>query len=228
MIDPTITILRACISLTGKVPPEASTLEMKSYEDLDSIGQSTNNGYLLYQNMLNEVARNFWERDFSRVVELSGGFPSAVRKEQHILESNLFFFEGLASFWLLRQNAYPRPQWVAMGKASLMKMFEMEEISEWNYENKSKLLQAEKSYTDGYLVLAEKLYKESIVSAKAHRFIHEEALALEMYGMYLVENLKAAKGLEQLDLAREKYLQWGATKKASSTKQFMDTIVVGN
>ena len=227
MINPAITILRACISLTGKVPPEANTLEMKSYEDLDSIGQSTNNGYLLYQNMLNEVARNFWKRDFSRVVELSGGFPSALRK-QRIFESNLFFFEGLASFWLLRQYTYPQPQWVAMGKSSLIKMSEMEEISQWNYENKSKLLQAEKSYTDGYLVLAEKLYKESIVSAKAHRFIHEEALALEMYGMYLVENLKAAKGLEQLDLAREKYLQWGATKKASSTKQFMDTIVVGN
>lgn len=49
-----------------------------------------------------------------------------------------------------------------------------------------------------------------------------EALACELYGTYLVENLRIEKGLEQLELAREKYLKWGALKKVLSVEEYMD------
>lgn len=98
------------------------------------------------------------------------------------------------------------------------------ERSTWNFENKSLLLEALLHSLNERHMMAENSYQASILSAREHKFHHEEALASELFGMYLVENAKVAKGIEQLQIAREKYIQWGATKKADMVKETIGVI----
>lgn len=72
--------------------------------------------------------------------------------------------------------------------------------------------------------MAELYYQSSILSAREHRFCHEEALATELFGVYLVERKQIAKGLEQLHDAMNKYKQWKALKKADMVKEFIENV----
>ena len=51
-----------------------------------------------------------------------------------------------------------------------------------------------------------------------------QALAMELYGIFLVENKKVSRGLEMLQIATDKYKEWGATKKAQDVNDFVDVI----
>ena len=72
--------------------------------------------------------------------------------------------------------------------------------------------------------MAESSYEASILSAREHRFYQEEALALELYGVYLVETNRPKKGLEQLETAVTKYNHWGCTTKVRDVKDFIECI----
>ena len=86
------------------------------------------------------------------------------------------------------------------------------------------MLQAELHYLEGDLESAEAFYKASIKSARHHKFIHEEALACELYGIFCIENHAVDKGLKQLHIAPDKYKQWGAIKKANKLLLFIDRV----
>ena len=47
---------------------------------------------------------------------------------------------------------------------------------------------------------------------------------MELYGIFLVENKKVSRGLEMLQIATDKYKEWGATKKAQDVDEFVDLI----
>ena len=113
-------------------------------------------------------------------------------------------------------------EWRRMGEKAVAKMSQMECMSKWNFENKRMLLEAELHYLNGRHTMAELAYQSSIASAYDHKFIHEEALACELFAIYLVENKKVEKGLRQLQIAHDKYKQWGALKKAHAVKEFIE------
>mmetsp|Transcript_31118 Transcript_31118/g.56972 ORF Transcript_31118/g.56972 Transcript_31118/m.56972 type:complete len:112 (+) Transcript_31118:490-825(+) len=100
-------------------------------------------------------------------------------------------------------------------------MSQLVEYSVWNFENKLSLLQAELYYLDHRHKMAEAKYLAAITSAHNHRFFHEEAMAREMYGIYLVENKMAVRGIPQLEMALDKYKKWGAVRKVDSLKEFI-------
>jgi len=163
---------------------------------------------------------HFWSGEFIEVCELSDKYPPyQIRK---IFGHVRLFFEGIASLCLARQTH--QPKWRTMGENAVKQMQKMEMVSKWNFENKSKLLQAEHYYTDGKLKSAEVAYKASIVSAQEHKFIHEEALAHELYGIFCVENHMVDRGSKQLHIALVKYKQWGALKKAGDLQLFIDLV----
>ena len=93
-----------------------------------------------------------------------------------------------------------------------------------NNTPKQMLLQAELHYLNGRHAMAALSYQSSILSAREHKFYHEEALACELFGVYLVETKQIAKGLEQLNNAMNKYRQLKAFKKADMVKEFIDDV----
>jgi hypothetical protein len=133
------------------------------------------------------------------------------RLDQH------FFFE--AALCLARSTNDRK--WTEIGAESVKTMTQLVECSEWNFRNKLHLLNAELHYLESRNSLAEISFKAAIVSAHEHRFYHEEALACELYGVFLIETNDLATGIEQLQLAIDKYVQWGAEKKADDVKDFI-------
>ena len=73
------------------------------------------------------------------------------------------------------------------GETVLAKMKLLSQHSSWNWENKMLLLEAEKMHTLGDFDGAASFYERSIQSAREHKFIHEEAIASELAGLFYLE-----------------------------------------
>lgn len=117
-------------------------------------------------------------------------------------------------------------KWREIGIQSVRTMSQMVECSEWNFMNKLHLLNAELHYLESQNCLAENSFKAAIVSANQHGFYHEEALACELYGLFLIDTKNLVVGIEQLQLAFEKYEQWGAKKKSEDVQNLIDSHLV--
>ncbi|MDL2406855.1 AAA family ATPase [Rhizobium calliandrae] len=88
-----------------------------------------------------------------------------------------------------------------------------------NFENLAALVAAEIARIEGRPLDAMELYERAIASARANRFVHNEALAYE-----LAASFYAARGFEEianlyLGNARRAYLQWGADGKVRQLDQ---------
>ena len=119
-------------------------------------------------------------------------------------------------------------KWKKIGEKAVQFMARLVEFSSWNFENKRFLLQAELHYLNGRYRMAELAYQASIVSACEHKFVHEEALAHELFGIYFVENKRIREGIEHLKIAYDKYMQWGAYQKTSDVKDFLELVAQVN
>ena len=72
------------------------------------------------------------------------------------------------------------------------------------------LLEAESHACEGELEMAKFKFHASIDSAQRHRFVHEEGLASELFGMFHDENGNKEEAMQQYSHARSCYQKWGA------------------
>ena len=93
-----------------------------------------------------------------------------------------------------------------------------------DFENKYFLLQALFLSLGENYSKTELTFQSAIASAIEHRFWHEAGLGGELYGVFLLENKKRDKALEQLSIARDRYKQWGAMKKYNEVEEYIERI----
>ena len=86
------------------------------------------------------------------------------------------------------------------------------------------ILKAELHYLNGNIDAAQTEYLVSIKAAHEHKYLHYEALAYELHGMFLIENSMPDEGVGQLKVALDKYKLWGANRKVKELEDFMDVI----
>jgi tetratricopeptide (TPR) repeat protein len=86
-------------------------------------------------------------------------------------------------------------------------------MSAWNFSNKLSLLLAEKLSAEGYKKEAEQNYNTAIESAKASKFIHEEALGNEMAASHYEKNGRIDTAIIFYTRAETLYRDWGAQRK---------------
>jgi len=127
-----------------------------------------------------------------------------------------------ASLCLARDTG--QDKWRTIGEKSVEAMTQLAERNAWSYEHRLLLLQAGLHYLDGRHGMAEISYKAAIISVREHKFYHEEALAFELYGIFLVESKQILRGLMELQMAAKKYKQLGAMKKTDDVMEFMEFI----
>ncbi|KAL7547303.1 hypothetical protein ACHAWF_010625 [Thalassiosira exigua] len=204
-----------CLHLSGETSADIS---MKSYADLDEIGHSTNSKFLLWQNFMNQVAFKFYMREYDEVMKLSENHQPTG--QNHLLGIFLSFYQGIAALGLYRDTS--RAKWRVLGEAATEIFSKLTKESRWNFEDKYKLLQAELCFATGDCECAETMYEAAIVSAKEHRILNEEALALELFGYYYIDNNRHHLGVEKLRSARENYTEWGALKKVRELQLLVD------
>jgi len=82
------------------------------------------------------------------------------------------FCIGLISFWLARKSGYEQ-QWHERGKRSKLALKKWAESSQWTFENKWYLLEAEESYCNNDFDRAKLYYEKAISSAKDHKVRRE-------------------------------------------------------
>ena len=119
------------------------------------------------------------------------------------------FIEALIFFQFARHSK-DAAKWIAKGDFLLEKIQSWDAQGRWNFRNKRLLLEAEKMYLTGQFDQAQSLYIESIQSAKEHRFIHEQAIASELAGMFYYERGFQSKARLLLKHSVRCFKQWGA------------------
>ena len=158
---------------------------------------------------------------------------SAVAENYHQLDSTIlmgYFFEGLASFLLARRSMLNR-SCVADNESSI-KLRErglsvLKRMRCWskhcslNWEDKVLLLEAEHMYTVGDYDNACTLYDSAIRSAHAHKFIHGEAIACEVAGMFYHERGMHIKSYPYFVHSVKSYTKWGALAIARRVETFL-------
>ena len=200
----------------------STDIGIKSYQELNEIGRKTNNSHLLWACLMSEIYTKFWFRKYTEVLQLCVNFPTAKHKRlDHVFRC---FFEGIAALNIARQSH--ESKWRVIGEKAVEQLSSYELLNKWSFQNKHQLLQAELHYLNSDLKLAEQSYEASIKSAQDHKFIHDEALAFELLGMFYIENGLVDKGVEQLRIALSKYEKWGSLHKAVDLQQCIDRLLV--
>ena len=185
------------------------------------IYSSTKNASILQLFYYHRFLQCFNARDFKSALEYSQEYDNlGIGMISRITDIPIVFLSGVIGFILARKTKQDGMFDVGEHNRMRMQMW-ADHGSRWNAENKSLLLQAEKNYTTGNLDDAKACYEASIRSAKEHKFIHEQALAYELYGTFRVETGHLENGTELLRKAQSLYNEWGATKKASEVFPIM-------
>ena len=83
------------------------------------------------------------------------------------------------------------------------------------------LLEAEKMYALGDFDVAASFYERSIRSAREHKFIHEEAIASELIGIFYRERGLNEKSLHFYLHSIWSYKKWGALAVARRVETFI-------
>lgn len=173
---------------------------------------------------LHRLTRAFLFRqviDDSSRIDISGLIDNSYHQlNPHFLLG--YFFEGLTSFLLARQSiGKASTNWIERGLSILTRMRCWNEHSPWNWENKMLLLEAESMYTKGNFDIAESLYDSAIRSAHDHKFIHEEAIASELTGIFYHERGFHQKSYSYLVHSLKSYEMWGAHAVARRVGTFV-------
>jgi len=131
------------------------------------------------------------------------------------------FYGGLVSFWLYRQSG--DSIWAERGHEAKLALSKWTESSQWNYQNKFYLLEAEDQYSNNDIENAKSSYTKAILSAREHKFINEEALACELAGYFYLSIDDKSTAVDYFTQAHEKYHEWGAFSKTSKLYEFVQS-----
>lgn len=142
-------------------------------------------------------------------------------EDQHVakfgLVCNHVFFSGLAALAMARKEE--RHKWNNIINETIERMKIWTTSCQWNCQHKFELMSAECAYLDGDIHAATEMYGSAVATAAKHRFVHEEALALERAGIFHLENGNDVTAAELFQRAHSCYLKWGACSKAMHIQQ---------
>lgn len=121
---------------------------------------------------------------------------------------------GLVSFHIYRETKIQL--WLERGtKLKSQIQLWARQGSPWTFENKCFLLGAEEHYSNNDIEAARALFAKAISSAKAHKLVHEEAIAHELEAKFYVGMSNFSTSFKCYANAHEKYCEWGAYAKAT-------------
>ena len=134
------------------------------------------------------------------------------------------FHEGLMCFLSsMAANDSTKVTWISRGQSVLARIRCWHEHSSWNWENKMLLLEAMLMHTLGNYDAAVLLCFSSIRSARAHKFIHEEAIASELAGDFLYEQGHQIDSYALYMHSINCYIKWDALAVAMRVQSIIES-----
>eukprot|EP00985_Skeletonema_marinoi_P033270 scaffold40893_cov161-Skeletonema_marinoi.AAC.1 len=215
---------RSALAMIGKVDDVPMVFGSRADVETEEERKMTEtNLHLLKSTHFNKMYVGFMFRRYDEVKQLADAHDAiAALPFSAILISHCFhmFYWGLISFWVARKTG--DVIWYDRGKEAVQKMRSYANFSSWNFLNKSLLLQAEQYFYLKEFESAKRCYDDAISFAKDYRFVHEEALACELAGYFLVERGERTSSLPYFLRAQRKYREWGASAKEESLKRYIE------
>ena len=154
----------------------------------------------------------------------------ASKPETYLLSPQLWFqtfISGLAAYQVYRETG--DSSWKDRGVMHTQELrVWAERASSWNFEHKLKLMQAEDCSCSGNIKKAIELYESAISSARAHKYINDEALSYELAGKFHLVTGNLTQSFEYLKQAHKRYSCWGAHGKAKQLFDFTDAKFAGH
>ena len=108
------------------------------------------------------------------------------------------------------------------GENALRKFEGWVAFSEWNFNNKLLLLEAEFHYSMKNSSMAATCYEASIEAAQKHKFINEEAISNELAGLFFLEEGQREKSLSFFERSAACYRTWGGFTVARRVESFIE------
>ena len=206
--------------------PTFGCLDHEEYNELETerrLARSPNLAFAEFYHWTRKLQARFFAGDFASAVDasLNADAERLLWTSAAMFESAEHRFYGAlahAGAWDSAASE-ERPKHLA----SLMRHHRQLEIwAEHNpdtFENRAALVGAEIARIESRTLDAQDLYEKAIRSARAHGFVHNEAVANEVAGRFY-----AARGFEKiantyLRAARYCYLRWGAAGKVQQLEQ---------
>lgn len=215
---PALGDLYLVVSLTGEPKDDVYSLFGISEEENERIllerYEASNNHALAQIVHYHRCVKSFWYRDYEAALEHEKKYDNFTEMSTilRVTDINTVLIRGLSSFIVARREK--RRELIPKGEEVLFKIQMWAKSNKWNAENKALLLEAESHFVNGDSEKATAAYEQSIQSAHNHKFLHEKALACELFGTFLVEQGDLSRGNDVLEEARELYESWGAFRKA--------------
>ena len=168
-----------------------------------------------------ELTHSFLVRDMIKARSLVEQIKTRITKRPLVFNYVIIdFYVGLFACYSARESGVTD---ISEAEKICDKLGWMAGYSLWNFENKHLLLKAECHFTKGEIDAATKAYDAAIVSATAHKFLPEQALALELAGYFYLEQGDETKSRAFLKQAHDAYMKWGAAGKAESLPRFLSS-----
>ncbi|KAL7469599.1 hypothetical protein ACHAXS_009844 [Conticribra weissflogii] len=187
-----------------------------SDDDLINDALTSNNAHLLENIYFGRFYLAFWRGDYHSAESYSKMILSLPSSKRPKLMSIFFtFFRGLLAFqWYRGKQSQEQLEY---GIEAICKIEMWGQHAPSNFENKLLLLKAEQSASVPNIGEAKALYEESIKSARDNGRVHEQGLAYELMGNFLLGVADSpSEARKSWKSAYDCYLQWGALGKASS------------
>ncbi|MDL5054301.1 AAA-like domain-containing protein [Oscillatoria laete-virens NRMC-F 0139] len=177
--------------------------------------QETNNFTSLFSFHLAKCILYYLFRDYASAIAHA---KESVKYQQSAASLMVF---GQLPFYYALTLAANYPQLDPASQANTLTELEghLNQLQTWansapmNYQHKYELVAAEKARILGQFAQAMELYEQAIRNAKAHNYLHEEALAYE-----LAADFYLARGMEDIAQtyvlkSHNAYIRWGAVAK---------------
>eukprot|EP00985_Skeletonema_marinoi_P006146 scaffold2669_cov115-Skeletonema_marinoi.AAC.1 len=219
----TLPLYRTVLAMIGNVDDVPIILGSRSdIETEKERKMSETNLHLLKVVHFNKLYVGFMFRRYDDVKQLAVAYDAiASLPFSSILISHCMhvFYGGLINFWIARKTM--DVIWFDRGEKAIEKMRSYADCSSWNFQNKLLLLQAEQCFYLEDFESAKRFYDAAILSAQEHKFVHEEALACELAGHFMLESGEGRSSLSYFLLAQKKYREWGAYAKEESMNTYI-------
>jgi predicted ATPase len=181
-------------------------------DDLLKVAIEGGNSSLLYTIISLQTAKEFMLRNMDEALKLTDiYFEHFGSKKLQMTYIYIFhdFYDGLINFHFAGRTGDARYR--ERAENALMQLREWSRHSDWNFQSKLFLLKAEKYRIENDVTNAATYYDASIKAAHEHKFIHEEAMANELAGIFYWELGSHQRALVYFKQSIVCYKKWGAS-----------------
>jgi tetratricopeptide (TPR) repeat protein len=167
-----------------------------------------------------EITFAFISRNMERAKQISNLADEKITVKPLVFNQAIIdFYAGLTVCYSARQSEDASD--VSKAQEVCDKLEWILNYSQWNFQNKFHLLQAECHFSRGEIGKAATSYQAAIASAKDHKFVNEEALACELSGYFYKEQGDEAKAKIMFKQAQDAYIKWGALAKGLDLNMYL-------